>query len=270
MAQRTKRIKARVWINAPTRCNLRDMDRFPTTADRLKAWRKANPAKPISEEVKPSIGGKEGFGRDGFGFGTPMYYGNPPTRYQGPEDSNKPNSREVDRWHYCKEAGHGFRHVGYADEVCRHIKHTGWFTDNFQGERMRGIVAQIPAKDGTPRYVAGCEHSDWDCHTIDLDTFYDDKEDAAKAADSMAESMAEQCREDEYRESVKAREVDNRQAIRESLAEYAQIRASLGQTRDKTARRVLRERLESEKANRDKLRREIEKLDTDPYSVLGY
>lgn len=110
-----------------------------------------------------------------------------------------------------KPAHCGLRRVGYADEIARDISHNGWYTDDdgIMGETLRGIVYQLPGRNGSPVYAYGyddpnnpgaCllsfdvitgERSDYDYPFSDLQ----DARDAARAADHVAKRAAEEARE---------------------------------------------------------------------------
>lgn len=102
----------------------------------------------------------------------------------------------------------GLRHAGFADEIYRYIKHTGWFTGStFQDETLRGSVYRLPGKGKRARYIYGYDdpcnkgaalltckpeigdllESSWDEDSTLID--------CAKWADGMAESAAESQRE---------------------------------------------------------------------------
>ncbi len=159
----------------------------------------------------------------------------------------------------------GLRFVGYADRVYRDalghssrlIDHTGWFLDSeFQDETARGVVYQLPGRNGCARYVAGVATS---CNTsaenwkagneamdgasfelgaiIEAESGDDDsaKMEAAKQADRLAEIYAEHEREyqeafragDEWRElgdSIKS----DRSAILDLIAQIKEARRKLG------------------------------------------
>ena len=107
----------------------------------------------------------------------------------------------------------GLRFIGFADEVCSSnyayrggIDHRGWFTNDFQDETARGVVYQLPAKNGRARFMHGVadpvnegaamlayeisegarENNDrWGA------SYNPDAREAAQMADSMAENFAE-------------------------------------------------------------------------------
>lgn len=115
----------------------------------------------------------------------------------------------------------GLRLVGLAHEVSpaghaymrNAVEHTGWYLDpHGMGETVSGVVYQVTGKDGRARYVAGYADP-WNCDSkgngpayLCLELIQGDKRDsdwecddglreAARYADSMAETMAEQERE---------------------------------------------------------------------------
>lgn len=63
------------------------------------------------------------------------------------------------RW--CeKPADVGLRFVGYADKIDSAIRHEGWFTDNDQSDKVRGVVYQLPGRGKAPRFVSGYDNAD--------------------------------------------------------------------------------------------------------------
>lgn len=112
----------------------------------------------------------------------------------------------------------GWRDVGHADDVLREYtyprdRHTGWYADPDGIGLCRGHVWQLPARDGSPQYMAGYvetenlfgrgqENVSGYC-VLELDVrgrlaTYDTAEDAARAGDALAQSCAET--EFEYQE----------------------------------------------------------------------
>ena len=96
---------------------------------------------------------------------------------------------------YCS-TGEQFRAERFCDEVAR-IGNTGWFTDTFQYERARGIVARLTHG----RFIAGYHWSSND-ERVYFPEVYDRESEAARAADSHAESFAESARENSERFEV--------------------------------------------------------------------
>ena len=107
---------------------------------------------------------------------------------------NPKSTRGNYRW--IENAGRGLRLVGFADEIYRGIDHKGWYTrEDDMDETLRGIVYQLPARHGVEQYVHGyadpCnEGAAYLCFDLD-----DDKEQAARNADRVAEIFAEEQRD---------------------------------------------------------------------------
>lgn len=100
------------------------------------------------------------------------------------------------RW--CENVSGHFRECGNADEIIP-LRHRGWYVDNFQNSTTRGLVLQLPARHGKTLYLAACSDP-WNknCAVVEI-AFYDGKEDAARAADGLAERYAENSREDDLK-----------------------------------------------------------------------
>lgn len=60
----------------------------------------------------------------------------------------------------------GLRFVGYADKLAG-LDHTGWYVDNDQNETVRGVVFQLPGRNGKPLFICGYE--DWNNGKADSD-----------------------------------------------------------------------------------------------------
>lgn len=91
---------------------------------------------------------------------------------------------------YLDSDGQPFTRWEWCDNVCRSINHTGWFADEFQDTKIRGIVARLTQG----RYLAGWSMGEGMASAIEYRIF-DDIEEAARYADSLAESVAESERE---------------------------------------------------------------------------
>lgn len=103
-----------------------------------------------------------------------------------------------------------WRDVGDAADIVR-LRHTGWYADTHQEGLYVGHVWQLPARGGASQYVAGyVEQSGGLPRSIDARratgyvvlehdgrglVTYADKENAARAADALAESAAAEARE---------------------------------------------------------------------------
>lgn len=150
----------------------------------------------------------------------------------------------------------GLRLVGYVDadtprgNIWNDSDRNGWYADSFQDATMRGVVYQLPGRNGECRFVAGYQESDSDGCVIDFSTIYSEKSaqwyesscyrgwtwetdskdiesarDAARAADSMAQRAAEESREYDtawQAGSHAAMERDDAQAVRRDFLELIQ------------------------------------------------
>lgn len=100
-----------------------------------------------------------------------------------------------------RPAAVGLRLVDYSDGIVRSIDHTGWWTDadGDNGRALRGAVYQLPAdRDGRERYVPGYVVMDGgpeEAAAVALGEMVDDKDTAARIADSIAGHAAEAERE---------------------------------------------------------------------------
>lgn len=147
-----------------------------------------------------------------------------------------PESYYQERFFEHLEDG-GFRLVGYCDEISYRIGHTGWFIDVYQDDKYRGAVVQIPGANGQERFMVGYEESSSNGFVIDLHRIFEDKTEAAYAADSYAEREAEDARE--YNEAWQAGSRysdllgDAKQAKKDFLALVTELRTLRKESRDK-------------------------------------
>lgn len=100
----------------------------------------------------------------------------------------------------------GWRDVGDSSDIIT-MRHDGWYADADADEMYRGHVWQLPARNGSPQYVAGYVEDQGGkdgtraCGYVVLCVdrgaleLFDDKEDAARAGDGLAERNAERYRE---------------------------------------------------------------------------
>lgn len=104
---------------------------------------------------------------------------------------------------WVENVSQGLRFTGFCDKISNRIGHSGWYIDDFQDEKYQGVVYQMPARKGVPQYVVGYADP-WndDCARLDFRNRYDDKLEAAYAADKIAEKEAEESRE--YNEAYQA------------------------------------------------------------------
>ena len=114
-------------------------------------------------------------------------------------------------------AGAAFRRETYADECYQGIRHEGWYTDAECDEKARGIVVRLPHE----KFIAGYE---WSANgeRVYFPEVFVDESDAARRADSHAESFADACREHDakYHEAQKLQTEaeDMAQQLAEKLA----------------------------------------------------
>jgi hypothetical protein len=100
---------------------------------------------------------------------------------------------------WCEQPDAYLRRVGFADEIARELKWTrrldiprGWYTeDQGQGEIARGVVFQLPARNGETRFMYGVADPCNDGPAILSHDIATDKGDAAQWADQLAERYAE-------------------------------------------------------------------------------
>lgn len=187
----------------------------------------------------------------------------------------------------------GLRFVGWQDELRTRTRdtHSGWFTqpDGWDGEVYRGCVYQLPARNGRARYVpayregsTGRKKNDWSdtCgeHSAALDfsnvmhgtrgentSRYDTADtllDAARAADSLAESAAEKARE--YNEAWQAGQSyrDKRDELKETRGELRALVRELkaARTHSPAICRALRETVSDMRAEMRAAYKETERL----------
>lgn len=144
----------------------------------------------------------------------------------------------------------GLRFVGYADDLAG-LRHTGWHCDDEGRNTLRAAVWQLPGKGRHARLVYG--YQEWegrgemnegsatlcvsDIRRVDMAGAFgnldemDDTRDAARSADSMAESDAEKRRDYDsaYQAGrrvaeIDAEMIDARKALLPLLAELRAVR----------------------------------------------
>lgn len=103
------------------------------------------------------------------------------------------------RWEYCDEVS-GAR-----------IRHTGWYADEFQDTKIRGLVFRLPRSRG---FLAGWTMGESMASGMDCD-IYETELEAARAADSLAESVAN--KEREYQEAESAKFEQEEREARETM-----------------------------------------------------
>ena len=99
------------------------------------------------------------------------------------------------RWQYCDEVA-GTR-----------IRHTGWWTDDYQEEKIRGLVFRLPHNRG---FLAGWTMGEGMASAVEGD-IYETEVEAARAADDLAESIAEDERESREEQEAERLEAEERE-----------------------------------------------------------
>lgn len=96
-----------------------------------------------------------------------------------------------------------FNRWTWADNVAdTRIHHTGWYCDEYQDSKIRGIVVNLPHS----KFLAGWSMGEGMISEIDGTVYLDERE-AAWAADSLAEQVAEKEREcQEEQEAIRIEE----------------------------------------------------------------
>ena len=131
------------------------------------------------------------------------------------------NDPERAKRFFQSEQDTGLRRVGWSDEHLR-IKHTGWYSDNYQEETFRGVVFRLTARlRGRERFVAGYFESMSEGFVLDLSEIWeDDLTGAAQEGDRLAERAAEKARDFEAKDAAALR-------IEEIGAELKNVRAEI-------------------------------------------
>lgn len=109
---------------------------------------------------------------------------------QGVNTENVGSPFEKKRAIWYTHTGPKFRGERFADEVEGGPDHKGWYADDDCSDKVRGIVGRLPHG----RFIAGYHNSGND-ERVYFGDVYTDESEAASAADSEAESLAEVERE---------------------------------------------------------------------------
>lgn len=109
------------------------------------------------------------------------------------EYSHAPNPELLGtgRGFYLNSAGQPFNRWQWADDAYASIGHTGWFCNEYQDEKIRGIVAFLPHG----RFLAGWSMGEGMASIVDAAPIFGNQIDAAIYADRLAELAAERERE---------------------------------------------------------------------------
>ena len=202
--------------------------RYYDTATRLAAWRKykAKHSHLGSDKPLPS---------SWFGAVSGMTVNANLLDHEGRERT--PTVCYGDGLGHDGEIDRPFRFVGYAHDILS-LRQTGWYGDDDGCQLYRGVVFQLPSRHGQAIFLAGVEWGEVSRSGFDAgggwieigprDT-HDSKEDAAHAADRLAEIAAERDREEQeaYRreEEERDREYEEREQVKreEEIADHLAI-----------------------------------------------
>ena len=157
----------------------------------------------------------------------------------------------------------GLRFVGFSDEILPRMGHRGWYADSFQDETYRGAVYQLPARHGQSVYVHGYNDPNNKGAAFLCFESTDDKEDAARWADGMAERMAEDSREYEAKDSAQVQIGELRDEIAQHRADARAIVREMKANRvayGPAVCRALRDHIASHRADSRKAWKRIEAL----------
>jgi len=186
--------------------------------------------------------------------------------------SGQERAYSPDRYRWVENVACGLRFVGAAHDIIR-LRHTGYYIDNYQDETVHGEVYQLPAaRDGSPRYVPAVNDPNNDgCACLDFHSISDDKEDAARLADGMAENWAEREREYQAKEDEERRIEEIGDEISELYTDFRRISRELRANCEAISavavvRELIRDRWKQTKAQIHKLRTEREKIEREGIS----
>lgn len=174
---------------------------------------------------------------------------------------------------WCEDLAGYFREVGEAHKVVN-LSHTGWYVDIHQDETCHGIVLQLPARDGKPVYLYGVADP-WNANcgmvALSMNEWTDDKEEAARWADQMAEYYAESAREDDLKQRAEIEIEESQDRIKEIRTEVHEIIDDMRPHLQLPATKicsVVKEKIRDLLRERHSLYRRIEKLSDDPSILL--
>jgi hypothetical protein len=128
---------------------------------------------------------------------------------------------------YCDNVSAYFRESGDAHKIIS-LRHTGWYVTNDCDEVTRGIVLQIPARHGVAQYVAAYTDP-WNDNaaSVDLTETHATPEGAARAANSLASSYAELCRDDDAKFQAEQQIESAKESIAVARAEHSELCAEM-------------------------------------------
>lgn len=162
------------------------------------------------------------------------------------------------------------RFVGASHDIIS-LRHTGYYTNEFCDETVNGEVYQLPARNGSPQYVPAVnDPCNSNCACIDFHSVTDDKEEAARWADRMAELWAEVEREYQAKASAEARLEDIDAEIKAEYLDFKRIAKELRANCDKlqgisVVRELVRNEWQRTKNAIHQLKAERQRIETEGY-----
>lgn len=123
------------------------------------------------------------------------------------------------------ESGEIGRFVGASHTLLPRFQHKGWYVDEHCHETTMGVVYRLPHG----RFLSGASDP-WQCDKrgegpwLMAPDVYDCTDEAARAADRIAELYAERLREDSERENAKQQKLDT---IEETSSEVDSLRGEM-------------------------------------------
>lgn len=196
----------------------------------------------------------------GYKLSHPIHY-SPEWTPEGQKYAYRP-----ERYRCIENVSPDLRRVGDSDEIVR-LRHTGWYMDNYQDETVHGAVYQLPARDGKPQYVPAYDDPyNPNYAVLDFHSITDDKEDAARWADSMAEHCAEEAREYQAKDEAENRINEIAEEIQMLYSDFRdksrQIRANCDALKGiPVVRELIRNEWQRTKEQIHKLRKERERVE---------
>lgn len=157
---------------------------------------------------------------------------------------------------------------------CARLGHSDWYTDNFQGGLLKPAVLTVRAKkrmdeDGAHFvYMPATYHTDWEGATV-YNEFYDNKVDAANAADGFAEHDSEICREDDAiyqaEQQIEALKEELHDLNKETLAVIKEAKASYKVGYDSAVFKLIKRSIKEAVERRTEIFEELERLVDTPW-----
>lgn len=191
------------------------------------------------------------------------------------------------RW--VEDVSKHLRFVGYADEITSAVEHTGWFTDNFQDETVRGAVWQLPTRNHELQFVYGYVDP-WNDDSAfisfeivtqdlsdmpDLMSYYGNEpkdweacRSAALYADQMAQLMAEESRENDAKFQAEQQIETLHEQAKDAIEAFHDLKPSAREKQDSVVCTLIHKELMSMRETVSESIRRIKELKDDPWSAV--